>query len=157
MEKRKNKKDMRVVFSIIEYVYIDIRGPLDYVCWWEFVCELSKTLHSLSSLCRTFLEWGEWPSLRSFGSLPLPSLRSLVTWLHSTFDLSRSLLHFVLFDSLSSSFLLSIHSLCFTSYSFLTTTHFRFGTFFASLLHISLPVRFSLLLPHWYYIRIGHL
>ena len=130
---------------------------IEYVCWWEFVCELSETLHSLYSLCRTFWEWDEWPSLRSFGSLPLPSLCPLVTWLHFTFDLSELLLHFMLFASLSSSFFISIHSLCFTSYSFLTATHFRFSTFFASLLHISLLVRFYLLLPHWYYIRIGHL
>ena len=129
---------------------------IEYACQWEFVCELSETLHSLYSLCCTFWEWDEWPSLRSFRSLPLPSLHSLVTWLHSTLDLSRSLLHFVLFASLSSSFLLLTYSICFISYSFLTATHFRFGTFFASLLHTLLPIRFSLLLHHWYYICIGH-
>ena len=91
---------------------------IEYVYWWEFVCKLSETLHSLYSLCRTFWEWDEWPSLRSFGSLPIPSLRSLVTWLHSTLDLSGSLIHFVLFASLLSSFLFAIHSLHLTSYSF---------------------------------------
>ena len=92
---------------------------VEYVCWWEFVCELSETLHSLYSFYRIFWEWDEWPSLRSSGSLSLSSLRSLLMWLHSMFDMSWSLLLFVLFASPSFSFLLLIHHLRLTPCSFL--------------------------------------
>ena len=92
---------------------------VECVGWWEFVCELSETLNSMYSFCRIFWEWDEWPSLKSSRSLSLPSLRSLLMWLHSMFDSSWSLLLFVLFASPSFSFLLLIHHLHLTPCSFL--------------------------------------
>ena len=82
---------------------------IEYVYWWEFVCELSETLHSLYSFCRMFWERDEWPSPRDSGSLFYPSLRSLLMWLHSMSDLSWSLLPFVLLISSSFSSSLLIH------------------------------------------------
>ena len=129
---------------------------IEYACWWEFVCELSETFHSLYSLCHIFWEWDEGHSLRSSGSLSLPSLRSLLMWLHFMFDWSGSSLFFVFFASPSSSLLFFIHPLHFTPYSFLTATYSRFDTLFASSLHISLSIRFSSLSPYYYHIHIGH-
>ena len=111
---------------------------VECVGWWEFVCELSETLNSMYSFCRIFWEWDEWPSLRRSRSLSFPSLRSLLMWLHSMFDLSWSL---------SS----SSHPLF-----FLMLTHFGFGTLFASSLHISLSIWFSSLPRYCYHIHIGH-
>ena len=106
--------------------------------------------------CRMFWERDEWLSLRSFGSLSLPSLHSLLMWLHSMFDLSWSLLLFVLFVSSSSSFSLLIHHFHFTSYSFLTLTYSRFDISLASFLCISLSIWFASSSHYWYYIHIGH-
>ena len=141
---KKNWKEKKMMMKkkthvcIIFYHWVCIlmfEGHLiEYVCWWEFVCELSDCI---------FWEQDEWPSLRSSGSLSLPSLHSLLMWLHSMFDLSWSLLLFVLFVSSSSSFSLLIHHFHFTSYSSLTTTHLGFDTLFASSLHISLLVHFA--------------
>ena len=111
---------------------------IEYVCWWEFVCELSETFHVLYSSYCIFWERDEWPSLRSSGPLSFPSLRSLLIWLHSMSDLSWSLLLFMLFVLSLSSFSLLIHYFHFTSYSFLTATHLRFDTLFASSLHITI-------------------
>ena len=145
-EKKWNEKKM-VHMCIIFYHWVCIlmfEGHLiEYVCWWEFVCELSETLHALYSSYCIFWERDEWPSLRSSRSLSFPSFRSLLMWLHSMSDLSWSLLLFVLFVSSSSSFSLWIHHFHFTSYSFLTTTHLEFDTFFASSLHISLSIHFA--------------
>ena len=135
---------MCVAFFIIKQVY-----------WSSRVASLSMFVDGssyvsfprLSMLCIHFYcifwERDEWPSLRSSGSLSLPSLYSLLTWLHPMSDLSWSLLLFVLFVSSSSSFPLLVHHFHFTSYSFLTTTHLRFDTVFASSLHISLSVHFA--------------
>ena len=124
--KKKRKKKTHVCSIFYHWVCILMfKGHfIKYVCWWEFVCELSETLHSLYLFCHIFWEWDEWPSLRSSGSLSLPSLRSLLMWLHSMFDLSWSLLLFVLSISPSFSFLLFIHPFHFISHSFLTMTHF---------------------------------
>ena len=90
-----------------------------YFYWWEFVCELLGTFHSSYSFCCMFWERDEWPSLRSSGSLSIPSLCSLLTWPPFIFDLSRSSLLLMLFASLSSpSFSLLIHHSHFTSYFF---------------------------------------
>ena len=144
MKKKRKKKRMCVLFSIIECVY-----------WWSRVTWLSMFVDRIlyvsflrpSMLCIHFYcifwERDEWPSLRSSKSLSFPSLRSLLMWLHSMFDLSWSLLLFVLFVSSSSSFSLLSHHFHFTSYSFLTTTHLGFDTLFASSLHISLLVHFA--------------
>ena len=127
----------------------------EYVCRWEFVCELSETLHSLYSLCRIFWEWDEWPSIRNSRSLSFPSLCYLLMWLYFMFDLSGSSLFFMFFVSPSSSFLLVIHHLCLTPWYFLTATYSRFATLFVSFLHISLSVRFAsfvsslILYSHW--------
>ena len=51
-----------------------------------------------------FWERDEWPSLRSSGSLSIPSLCSLLTWPPFIFDLSRSSLVLVFYASSSSSF-----------------------------------------------------
>ena len=153
----KNNKRMRVVFSIIEHVYWCSRVILLSMFLLEFVCELPETLHFMYSFCRIFWEWDEWLSLRSSRSLAFPSLSSLLMWLPFIFYLRGSSLLFMFCISPLSSLLLSIHHLHFTICSFLTTTHSKFGTSFASSLHISVSVRFSAL-PHYYhYSHIGHL
>ena len=152
-----NNKRMCAVFSFIEHALLMFEGHfIEYVCWWEFVCKLSKTPHSLYSLCRIFWEWVEWPSLRGSRSLSIPSLHSWLMLLHFMFDLSGSLLLFAFFISPSSSFLLLIYPLCFTPCSFITTTHSKSDTFFASSLHISLSVQLSSLLCYCYHIHIKH-
>ena len=111
-KKWKKWKKKKTHVCIIFYHWVCIlmfEGHLiEYVCWWEFVCELSDTLHTLCSFYCIFWKQDEWPSLRSFGLLSLPSLRSLLMWLHSMSNLSLSLLLFVLFVSSSSSFSLLV-------------------------------------------------
>ena len=116
---------------------------IEYVCWREFICELSETFPSLYSFCLIFWESNEWPSLRSSRSLSIPSLCSLFMWLPFVFDLSGSSLILVFCVSSLSSLSLLIHHFHFTSYSFLTVTHFGFDTLFASSLHISLSVHLA--------------
>ena len=145
---------MCVLFSIIECVYQCSRVALldmsiDGSSYVSFPRPFIFCIH----FCRIFCERDEWPSLRSSGSLSLPSLCSLLMWLHSIFDLSLSLLLFVLFVSSSSSFSLLSHHFHFTSYSFLTATHLGFDTLFTSLLHISLLVHFS---SHRHHIHVRH-
>ena len=86
-------------------------------------------------------EWDKWPSPRNSGSLSLPSLHSLLMWLHSIFDLSWSSFFFVY----SSFRYYPYHCLWFIPfasppYSFLTLTYSRFDISPASLLRISLSV-----------------
>ena len=130
---------------------------IEYVCWREFVCDLSETHYSLYSFCRIFWEWDEWPSLRSSGSLSFPSLRSLLMWLHFMFDFERIItrlcvlcftiiLVFVFYSSHLS------HILFF--FFIYIATYSLFDTSFASSLHISLSVQFSSLPLYWYYIHI---
>ena len=95
---------------------------IEYVCRWEFVCELSEALHFLYSFCRVFWEWNELLSLRSSMSLSFPSIHSLTMWLHFMLDLSGSSLLFLFFASPSFSFLLLIHPFHFTHCHFLTVT-----------------------------------
>ena len=91
---------------------------IEYVYWWEFVCELSETLHSLYSFLSYVLR-ARWVAFsRDSGSLSYPSLRSLLIWILSMSDLSWSLLPFVLLVSSSFSFLLLIH------HPHLTSCHF---------------------------------
>ena len=134
---------MCIVFSIIGRVYwcLRVTSLSMFVDGSSYVSFLRPFIFFFF-FCRMFWERDEWLSLRSFGSLSLPSLHSLLMWLHSMFDLSWSLLLFVLFVSSSSSFSILIHHFHFTSYSFLTTTHLGFDTLFASSLHISLSVWF---------------
>ena len=91
---------------------------IEYVCLWEFVCELSKALHFLYSFCRVFWEWGEWLSLRSSVSWSFPSFHSLTMWLNFMLDLSRSPLLFVFFVSPSFSFFAFESSISFHPLSF---------------------------------------
>ena len=153
------KKKTHVCIIFYNWVCILMfKGHLiEYVCWWEFVCELFETLRALYSFYCIFWERDEWLSLRSSGSLSLPSLRSLLMWLHSMFDLSWTLLLFMLFVSSSSTISLLIHHFHFTSYSFLTATHLGFDTLFASSLHIS-HYQFILLhlSPHRHHIHVRH-
>ena len=142
---KKIEKKTHVCIIFCHWVCIlTLEGHLiEYVCWWESVCELSETLMLCIHFYCIFWEWNEWPSPWSSGSLSLPLLSSLLRWLHFMSNLSWSLLLFVLFVSSSSSFSLLIHHFHFTSYSFLTTTHLEFHTLFASSLHISLSIHFA--------------
>ena len=82
---------MCIVFSIIERVYWYLRVILSsmfvvgnsYVSFFFFffIC-----IHFVIFLW----EWDEWHSRRDSESLSFPSLRSLLMWLHSMFDLSWS-------------------------------------------------------------------
>ena len=149
----KKKKNTCVLLFIIECVYWCLR-----VTWLSTFVDGSShvSFPRLFMLCIHFYcifrEWDEWPSPRSSGSLSLPSLRSLLMWLHFMSDLSWSLLLFALFVPLSSSFSLLIHHFHFTSYYFLTTTHLGFDTLFAPSLCFSSSVWFffiaSSLLPY---------
>ena len=148
--KKKNWKEKKMMMKkkthvcIIFYHWVCIlmvEGYLiEYVCWYmSFPRPFMLCIHFYC----IFWEQDEWPSLRSSRLLSLPSLHSLLMWLHSMSDLSWSLLLFVLFVSSSSSFSFLIHHFHFTSYSFLTATHLGFDTLFASSLHISLSVHFA--------------
>ena len=135
---------MCIVFSIIERVYWYLKITfssmiVDESSYVSFLGPSLLCIHFVSSFVR---EWDEWPYIKGSRSLSFPSLHSLLMWLHSMFDLSWSLLLFVLFVSSSSSFSLLIHHFHFTSYSFLTATHLGFDILFASSLHISLSIWF---------------
>ena len=113
---------MCIAFSIIECVYWYLRVILSSM----FVVESSyvsflRSSFSLYSLCHVFWKWDEWP-LRYSGSLSLPSLHSLLMWLHFMLDSSGSSLLFVFFASPSFSFLLLIHHPHLTPCPFLTAT-----------------------------------
>ena len=121
----KNKKHMCVVFYIIECVYWYSR--VTWLCLLTRVREQSifpRLFILCIHFCCIFWEWDEWHSLRSFGSLSIPSLRSLLMWLPFIFDLSGSSLILVFCASSSSLFSLLIHHFHFTSHSFLIATHF---------------------------------
>ena len=117
---------MCVLLSITEYVYWRLR-----VAWLSMSDDESsyvsfpRPFYSLYSLCRTFWEWDEWPSLRSSESLSIPSLCSLLTWPPFIFDLGGLSLVLVFYASSSSSFSFLIHHFYFTSYSILIVTPSR--------------------------------
>ena len=149
---------MCIVFSIIERVYWYLRVILSSM----FVVESSYVSFLRSYfLCIHFViflwEWDKWPSPRDFGSLLFPSLNSLLMWLHSMFDLSRSSFFFVY----SLFHYHSCHCLWFIPFvlppcSFHTLTYSRFDISLASFLCISLSVWFASSSHYWYYIHIGH-
>ena len=118
---------MCIAFSIIERVYWYLRVILSSM----FVGESSsvsflKSSFSLYSLWRVFWEWDEWLSLKSSVLLSLPSLHSLLMWLHSMFDLSWSSLFLRIFIVLlSSSSLVLIYPLRFTLLFFSYTNLFQ--------------------------------
>ena len=138
-KKKKKKRGTCVYYSLsLSMCILVFEGRfVGYVYWWEFVCELPGTFHSSYSFCCMFWEWDEWPSLRSFGSLSIPSLCSLLTWPPFIFDLSRSSLVLIFYVSSSSSFSLLIHHFYCTFYSVLTVTSFS-GLIPSSLHHYSL-------------------
>ena len=131
---------------------------IEYVCWWELVCELSKILFFLCIHFATSLwEWDEWSSPKDSGSLSFPLLHSLLMWLHFMFDLSWSPIFFVY----SLFCYHPCHCLWFIPFVsppcfFLTLTYFRFDISLASSLRISLSVWFSSLPHYYYYTHIGH-
>ena len=86
---------MCIVFSIIGYVYRCLGVIfIEYVRYWEFVCELSEIPCYLYCFVISICERDEWPSPKDSESLSFPSLRSLLMWLHFMFDLGRSPLFF---------------------------------------------------------------
>ena len=116
------------VYSILHHwvCILMFEGHLiEYVCRWEFVCELFEALHFLYSFFRVFWEWDEWLSLRSSVSLFFPhyihwwcDFISCWIWVDHHYS-SCSLLHH------HSRFLLLIHPFHFTPCPLLTTTHFQ--------------------------------
>ena len=149
---------MCIVFSNIKCIYWYLRVILSSM----FIVGSSYVSFQRSYfICIRFVislwEWDEWPSPRDFGSLSYPSLHSLLMWLHSMFDLSRSPLFFIY--SLFRCHLR--HCLWFIPFasppcSFLTLTYSRFDISLASFLRISLSVWFASSSHYWYYIYIGH-
>ena len=118
-EKKRKKKHMCMcmVFSIFERVYWYSMVILSSIFVGEssYVSFLRSSLFCIHFVTSFVREWDEWLSPKGSGSLSLPSLHSLLMWLHSMFDLSWSSLFFRIFIvSLSSSSLLLIHPLCFT-------------------------------------------
>ena len=70
---------------------IDVWGSfIEYVRYWEFVCELSEIPCYLYCFVIPICERDEWPSPKDSESLSFPSLHSLLMWLRFMFDLSRS-------------------------------------------------------------------
>ena len=127
---------MCVVFSIIEHVYWYLRvtlssmlvGKSSYVSFLR--PSISRTHFTIS-----FLEWDEWPFLRGSRSLSLPSLHSLMMWLHSIFLFELIIISLYMFIiSPSSSLLLSIHPLRFTSLLFSYSGLFQFWYFLCIIL-----------------------
>ena len=149
---------MCIVFSIIERVYWYLRVILSSM----FVVESSHVSFPRSYfICIYFViflwEWNEWPSPRDSRSLSFPSSHSLLIWLHSMFDLSRSSLFFVysLFHYHPCHCLWFI-PLASPPCSFHTLTYSWFDISLASLLRISLSVWFASSSHYWYYIHIRH-
>ena len=105
-------------------MYIDIWGSLRWVCllmrarMWAF---WDPSLFVFRF--HVFWKWNEWLSLKSSVLLSLPSLHSLLMWLHFMFDLSGSLLIFVLFALPSSSF-------CFWFIPFILSLFFSYDDLF---------------------------
>ena len=136
---------MCIVFSIIEYVYWCLGVIfIEYVRYWEFVCELFEIPCYLYCLVISICERDEWPSPKDSESLSFPSLYSLLMWLHFMFDLSRSP-HFFTYSLFRCRFYRCLWFISFPSHliSLLTATHLGFDTHFASSLHISLLVHFA--------------
>ena len=150
---------MCIVFSIIEYVYRYLGVVfIEYVYWWEFVCELSKTLYALYSFLLYILWVRWWPSPKDSESLSFLSLHSLLMWLHFIVwsESITTFLH-ISIVSLSSSSLLVIHLIRFTPpCSFLALTYSRFDVSLSSFLHISLLVWFASLSCYWHHIHVRH-
>ena len=130
---------------------------IEYVCRWEFVCELSKTLHSLYSLCHIcFLEW-------DMSNLLLKALVHCPFhhYIHCWCDFTSCLIWLIITPlrmfivSLSSLLLLLIHHLRFTPLFFSYNDLFQVWYFLCIILtHLitsSIFVIASLLLlySHW--------
>ena len=99
-----------VLFSIIEHVYwcsrvIWLIMFVDKSSYVSFPRPFILCIH----FCHMFWEWDEWPSLKSFKSLSIPSLYSLLTCPPFIFDLSRSSLVLIFYASSSSLFSLLTH------------------------------------------------
>ena len=148
-----------MIFSIIGYVYIDVWGSFCWICLLMGVRMWApRDLSFFVFILLYVWEWDEWPSLRSSGSLSIPSLCSLLTWPPFIFDLSGSSLVLVFYASSSSSFSLLIHHFYFTSYSVLTVTSF-WGLIFFSHHHYTSRHQFgfSSLHHHCYHVHNRHL
>ena len=128
---------------------------VEYVCWWELVCELSETLHYLYSGFMYFES-----EMSDF------LLRALYYclfhhYIHCWCDFTSCL---IWVDHYSSSCYLLCHHPRFAFYSSplsypcssLTTTYSYFDTSCASSLHISLSDHFSSLSRYCYHVHIGH-
>ena len=117
---------MCIVFSIIGRVYWCLRvASLSMFVDESSYVSFPRPSIFLYLLYRVFWEWNGWHFLKSSKSLSIPSLHSLMMWLHFMLDLSESSLIFVFFASPSFSLSLLIHLLRFTLCPFLTTTHFQ--------------------------------
>ena len=144
---------MCIVFSIIEYVYWCLRVIfIEYVRYWEFVCELSKIPWLFVLLCHIYFA-------REMSDLLLKALSHchFHHYIHYWCDFTSCLIWVdhrlssyihcfaVIFIIVSLSFLSSfmLHLIHFTSCSLLTATHLGFDTHFASSFHISLSVHFA--------------
>ena len=135
---------MCIVFSIIGYVYWCLGVIFYRVC--SLLGVRMWALWDPMIICITlsylFCERDEWPSPKDSESLSFPSLHSLLMWLYFMFDLSRSPLFFT-YHCFAIIFIVacdSSHSLhiLFSPYS--DPSRVRY---FASSLHISLPVHFA--------------
>ena len=130
---------------------------IEYVCWWEFVCELLETL-IFGIHCNVYFE-------SETGDLLLGALDHCPFhhYIHCWCDFISCL---IWVDHYSSScYLLRHHPrfafdsshLPYPCPSLLTLTYSRFEISLASLLRISLSVWFASLSHYWCYIHIGHL
>ena len=150
---------MCIVFSIIEYVYWCLGVIfIEYVRYWEFVCELFEIPCYLYCFVISICERDEWLSPKDSESLSFPSLHSLLMWLHFMFDLSRS----------SSFFIYSLfrchfyRRLCFTSFTsrlILSLQQPISGSILTSHHHYTYHYQFVLfhLSPYRHHIHVRHL
>ena len=87
---------MYIVFFSFEYIYTFEGYFIEYVCWWEFICELLETIFSLYPLCYILLSVrDECLSLRDSRSLSSPSSHPLMMWLFSMFWFELIIISFV--------------------------------------------------------------
>ena len=131
---------------------------IEYDCWWEFVCELSKIIFFfVFTLPHLFESEMSDLLLGTLGHCPFHhyvyywcDFTPCLIWVDHHFS---SYIHFfaiILVISCDSAH--SLHLPC----SFLTLTYSRFDISLAPFLHILLSVWFASLSHYWYFIHIRH-
>ena len=109
---------MYVLSYSIEHVVVIKDCFVEFIYWWEFVCELSNPSPFGVCLVHFVRERDEWPFPRDSGLLSILFISSIGD-LIIRLDLSRSVLVWFLFDPL---FFTLFHSPCLHRFSFIYPT-----------------------------------